>query len=152
MDTTLSPTTPEPDLRPARSRWQWVPLVLALLWAIPSVVVGVNLITDTPSSAVSVGAAAPSLTSSSEELAYGGDAYTGIQNAAAETERAVVDGFNQLGSFELELQRSVAQQQAKRAAASQAHVEDGLGWLLISLAVLNITVAVGRLTSGRVVA
>lgn len=150
MDTMPPPTTPDPAPRPARSPWTWVPLVLALLWSIPSVIVGVNLITDSPSPTVSVQASAPNLSSNAEEIAYGGDAYTGIQNAAAETEKAVVDGFNQLGTFQLALQRSVAEQQARNAAASQAHVEDGLGWLLISLAVVNLTVALGRMNSGRV--
>ena len=151
MDTMPAPDDFAPARPERRNVWAWLPLVLAVLWAVPSVMVGLDLIQDTPSAAVSLTASAPNLSSTSEELAYGGDAFTGIQNAAAETEKAVVDGFNQLGTFQLELQKSTAEQQARQAASSQARLEDGLGWILIALAVVNLTVAVGRLTAGRVV-
>jgi hypothetical protein len=91
----------------------------------------------------------PSLTASSELSAYGGDAYTGIQNAAAYTEQAVVNGVNELATFQLALQKAVAAEDAHHSASAQAHVEDGLGFLSIGVAVVNLTVALTRLTNAR---
>jgi uncharacterized membrane protein YidH (DUF202 family) len=79
-----------------------------------------------------------------------GDAYTGIQNAASDTEHAVVDGVNELGAFQLALQQAVAAQEARRSSHFQSQVQDGLGILIIGIGVLNFTVALTRFTrAGR---
>ena len=83
---------------------------------------------------------------SSERTSYGGDAYTGIQNAASDTEHAVVVGVNELATFQLALQQAIAAQDSQRSADLEAHVQDGLGFLIIGIGVLNLTVAMTRLT------
>ena len=63
-------TEEQPD-QPTQAEPTNAALVIAVLWAIAAVIVGVVFITSTP------------------DLEYGGDAYTGIQQAAAQTARAV---------------------------------------------------------------
>jgi hypothetical protein len=130
---------------------RWVPVLLAVAWLVPSVMVGLHLIQDTPPASVSLSATPPNLTASSELNSYGGDAYTGIQNAAAYTEKAVVDGVNGLATFQLDLQKELAAQDASRAADSQAHIEDGLGFLIIGVAVVYFTLAITRLSRNTLV-
>lgn len=48
------------------------------------------------------------LKSSTEISAYGGDAYTGIQNAAAYTEQAVIEAANSQGEDARDLKRVLA--------------------------------------------
>lgn len=140
-------TSPEPL---KQRRWiRWVPLALAVGWLIPSVIFGLKLIQDEPSAASALNVTPPNLSAMSAHILYGGDAYSGIQNAASDTEHAVVKGTNALAAFELSLQQAAAAQDAARSANSQARIEDGLGFLLIAIAVLNCTVALGRLTNAR---
>ena len=73
---------------------------------------------------------------------YGGDAYTGIQNAAAKTERAVVDGFN----AELTLQRSLAVAKWESDRQSSQRIQQGIGVLIICMGVLTLVVAGTRRT------
>jgi hypothetical protein len=122
----------------------WLPLLLAVAWLIPSVLVGLNLIQDKPNRAESISVTTPSLTASSDLVTYGGDAYTGIQNAAAYTEKAVVDGTNELAAFQLDLAKAEAAADARRSASNQARLEDGLGFLIIGVAVVNLTIALSR--------
>lgn len=58
-------------------------LVIAVLWAIAALIIGLRFITSTP------------------DMEYGGDAYTGIQQAAAQTARAI--GFLIIGTGALGL-------------------------------------------------
>jgi hypothetical protein len=132
---------------PRRSgRWlRWIPLALAVLWLIASVIVGVQLMQHDPEEVSALDVTAPKLSASSEHVFYGGDAYTGIQNAAADTEHAVVDGVNQLGAFQLALQKAVADQENRQSASVQTEMQKGLGFLIIGVGVLNVTVALTRL-------
>ena len=59
--------------------------VLALLHLLAAIVLTIGVLTSSPAH----------LTRQSSEVSYGGDAYTGIQNAASETEAAVVSQSNQ---------------------------------------------------------
>src|SRR3954453_22365595 len=105
MDPDLPPTQP-----PTRGReLHAFLLVLASLWLIASVAAGVWLFTGTKSGAVHLRASRPTLTAQSTQASYGGDAYTGIQNAASDTEHAVVEGSNQLAGVSQDLANSSAE-------------------------------------------
>jgi hypothetical protein len=128
-----------------RGRWlRWIPLALAMLWLIASVIVGLKLIQDEPDEVSALGVPTPTLSASSEHIFYGGDAYTGIQNAASDTEHAVVEGVNQLAAFQLALQQAMAEQDSRRSSSMQSEMQKGLGFLIIGLGVLNFTVALTR--------
>jgi hypothetical protein len=157
--TDLPPDGREPNTTPPRSpaitrtRGRWIPwstLALAVFWLIASVIAGIGLIRDDPEAASALTVSPPTLSSSSGHASYGGDAYTGIQNAASDTEHAVVNGVNKLGAFQLALQQAVAAQEARRSSHLQSQVQDGLGLLIIGIGVLNFTVALTRFTrAGR---
>lgn len=66
------------ETQPIQTRPTYTALVFAILWAIAAVIIGFHFITSTP------------------DAEYGGDAYTGIQQAAAQTARAV--GFLVIGT------------------------------------------------------
>jgi len=110
------------------------------------VIVGVQVIQAKPAEVSALRVPTPSLSASSEHLFYGGDAYTGIQNAASDTEHAVVHGVNQLAAFQLALQRAVAEQDSQRAATTHSETQKGLGFLIIGVGVLTFTVALTRTT------
>jgi hypothetical protein len=124
------------------SRLGWVALTLATLWLIASVIVGVQVIQAKPAEVSALRVPTPSLSASSEHLFYGGDAYTGIQNAASDTEHAVVQGVNQLAAFQLALQRA----DSRRARTTHSETQKGLGFLIIGVGVLTFTVALTRTT------
>jgi hypothetical protein len=131
-----------------RGRWlRWIPLALAMIWLFASVFVGVRLMQDEAAKVTAPSVPTPALSPSSEHTLYGGDAYTGIQNAASDTEHSLVEGVNQLATFQLALQQAVAEQDNQRSSSMRAEMQKGLGFLIIGLAVLNFTVALTR-TSG----
>src|SRR4051794_23196304 len=75
-----------------RSRWlRWIPLALAMLWLVASVIVGIGLMKDEPAKVSAPSVPTPALSATSEHSLYGGDAYTGIQNAASDTEHSLVE-------------------------------------------------------------
>lgn len=133
-----------------RKRWlHWVPVLIAGGWLIASVVIGVGFIQEAPESAAAVTVETPELSASSSYSFYGGDAYTGIQNAASDTEHAVVDGVNGLAEFQLALEQKLAAQEARRWAESESRLHDALGFSIIGLGVLTFVVALGRATSSK---
>jgi len=67
---------------------------------------------------------------------YGGDAYTGIQNAAAYTEVAVAESGNALA----ELNADIADDNAEQ----WKHLYNGLAALLVLVASANLTLALRR--------
>jgi hypothetical protein len=121
-------------------------LALAVLWLIMSVVVGLKLMQDNPEAVSALDVSTPQLATSSDHVVYGGDAYSGIQNAASDTEHAVVDGVNEMAKFQLQLQQAVATEDRQRWSLMQSKIEDGFGYLVIGVGVLNLTVALTRLT------
>lgn len=137
--------TPPPDATRQRGSWlRWIPLTLATLWLIVSTIVGVKLIQSEPAEVSALNVPTPTLSASSDHVFYGGDAYTGIQNAASDTEHAVVEGVNELAKFQLALQRSVAEQDSKRSSNIQSEIQQGLGYIVIGLGVLTFIVALTR--------
>jgi hypothetical protein len=120
-----------------------VSLILAALLLVASVVVGFWLIDTAPKQAGT--AKAKELTSKSEMSIYGGDAYTGIQNAAAETERSVVESANTLAALE-------SAQHSKQAAADAerwGHLWKALAALVIAVGAANFTIALQRFAATR---
>jgi len=120
-----------------------IPMILASVWLLVSIVVGLILMTGGPNKSGDVRATLPSLSSSASRSAYGGDAYTGIQNAAADTENAVIASANSLAQLELTL----AQATSQSAAASGKNTQFGIGFLIIALAVGIFVLTLRRPTS-----
>ena len=136
LDAPVESTSP----RKGRTLIQGVSLVLASLWLIASIVVGAVLMLGGPTQPADSTTTLPNLTSSATKELYGGDAYTGIQNAAADTENAVVKGTNGLA----QLQLSIAQSQAAADKGAAKNLEFGLGFLIIGVGVLTFTSALQR--------
>jgi hypothetical protein len=125
-------------MTPGRSLLARVALVIAVIWLIVSVAAGAWLIkTAGTDDQVMSPAKAPRLSATSALSAYGGDAYTGIQNAAADTEHSVVNGFNSLAAY----QQALAQAKADSDLATSERLQQALGLLIIGLGVLTFVVA-----------
>ncbi len=124
---------------PSRGRLS-VSLALAAVWLAVSVAGGAWLFFGTDSGAVTLHATKPVLAAESSHTVYGGDAYTGIQNAASDTEHAVVDGTNGLANLSQELADSSAS--FNRGLANR--MQQGLGILVVGVGLLNFTVAMSR--------
>lgn len=135
----VQPTTPVVPVR-RRSAARTLSLVLATVWLAVSVAVGVWLFTGVKTSAIQLNATKPNLSAQSANSAYGGDAYTGIQNAASDTEHAVVDSANGLSQFSQEL----AESSATLDRALSNRLQQGLGILIIGVGVLTFIVALSR--------
>jgi hypothetical protein len=115
-------------------------LVLAALWLIASVAAAVSLYTGVKTGPVHLNASSPLVTSKAEHNIYGGDAYTGIQNAAADTEQAVVSGTNSLAVQA----QGLADSSAGFNQALLNHIQQGLAVLIVGVGILNFTVALSR--------
>lgn len=141
---TISAPVPPP---PPRSRRRGpgvvsiLSLALATLLLAGSIFVGVWLITSVP-----VGATAPAARGVAAEASresYGGDAYTGIQNAVADTENAVVAGANSINKYARDMR--VAELNTERAWWE--HLSTGLAALIIVLASANFITVLQRFGS-----
>lgn len=124
-------------------RLNWVSLILATLLLIASVGVGVWLIESAPDGART--AEANQLATHSDLVTYGGDAYTGIQNAAAYTEAAVVDEANTLSALASQLHKEQAAADTER----WGHLWDGLAALIILIGAANFILALQRFAAHR---
>ncbi|MEO6471878.1 MAG: hypothetical protein ABIR57_08225 [Aeromicrobium sp.] len=130
--------------KPKRFGANAVSLVLAALLLAASIAFGLWLVNSSPR--VDRSPTAAQLTSSATRESYGGDAYTGMQNAAADTENAVVEGTNAITDNASALVR--AQQQGENALWN--HLWKGLAVLIIVLAASNfIRVLQGCSRTGR---
>ena len=139
----LPPSTPVNSLegRPRRRRVpviSLISLVLATLLLAAAVAVGVWLISAAP--AAPLAPAAQKLSTSAARSYYGGDAYTGIQNAAADTENSVVAAANAAATHASTLQTSEFHAQA----AWWGHLWKGLSALIIVIAAGNFVTALQR--------
>jgi hypothetical protein len=114
-------------------------LLLATLWLAVSIGAGIWMIASSPTHK-NVDVRVTHLTASSEETEYGGDAYTGIQNAASDTEHAVVDGVNGLARMEFNLAQASMEQRHDDAA----HLADGVGFLIIGIGVATFILTLQR--------
>ena len=115
-------------------------VLIASVWLAISIGVGIWLIVATPGGSTKFSVRSIHLTAASQQQSYGGDAYTGIQNAASDTEHAVVDGVNVMTDTQVALARSSAEQRHDIAA----HIAVGLGALVIGVGVANFTQALRR--------
>jgi hypothetical protein len=100
---------------------------------------------------ISLGATRADLTAVSKLQIYGGDAYTGIQNAAADTEHSVVDGVNALAAEIGDLDnaratfdRDVATATAQAHQKQLAHLSIGVGVAVVGIGIATFTVALFR--------
>jgi hypothetical protein len=115
-------------------------LALAGLWLIASVAAAASLYTGVRTGPVHLTASSPLVASKAERSMYGGDAYTGIQNAAADTEQAVVSGANGLATQAQEL----ADSSAGFNQGMVNHLREGVAVLIVGVGILNFTVALSR--------
>ncbi|MFT0763078.1 hypothetical protein VRY54_08480 [Actinomyces sp. F1_1611] len=72
--------------------------------------------------------------------AYGGDAYTGIQNAAADTANAVTNGVNSLNQTQVAAARAAADYQGELLAAQFAPLRYGVAVIIVAAGLINLTV------------
>lgn len=99
-----------------------------------------SLYTGVKTGPVHLNASSPVVTSEAERSVYGGDVYTGIQNAAADTEQAVVAGTNSLAVQA----QGLADSSAGFNQALLNHIQQGLAVLIVGVGILNFTVALSR--------
>jgi hypothetical protein len=136
----LAPQAQAP-VRARKSRGSAVNLVSLILAAVVlagSLAVGVWLVKSAPTPAKTPDAHA--LVAQAAHSVYGGDAYTGIQNAAADTENAVVDGANS----ETQLASALQENQLAADAAWWGHLWKGLAALIVVIASCNFVVVLQR--------
>ena len=140
----VAATERRPAASGVRARGGVVSLCLASVLLVSALAFGFWLVKEAPD--VSSGSVDhPGLSASGDYSAYGGDAYTGIQNAAVDTEVAVVDGANALAdvAIALDTRREAA------AAAQWRHLWFALSALLIALAAVNFNVSLQRYLTPR---
>lgn len=104
------------------SRGDMIALACTAIWMIAMVIIGISL----------VSASSPQINGPTpfDYEAYGGDAYTGIQNAAVDTAATVAEAAN-----------------AQLAAMDQ--IQHGLGWLLIASGLIVFTLVYQRYVGVR---
>lgn len=115
-----------------------LPLLLATLGLIGSVVAAVWLTSAVPSHA-----GVPDtelLTAQGDYETYGGDAYTGIQNAAADTEVAVIEA----GNASMEQARENLATQLEQAGEQWRHLYTVLAMLVVAVGLATFTLALQR--------
>ena len=128
-------TVPGSPVRPSP-----LPLLVAVAVLLGSLVGAVWLVAAAPEAVD--GPTAKPIEASAEYSAYGGDAYTGIQNAAADTANAVVLGSNTTA----DLLSAIYDESAAADARRWAHLYRALAVLLVLLGVANV----GRTLQRRV--
>ena len=152
---TLPPVPPAPlpempinpvEAHPRQSRQpdvNLIALVLAALLLAAAVVAGILLISTAPGAPQTP--TAQNLSSSAVRSYYGGDAYTGMQNAAADTENAVVDAANASATHASALNAS----QLEAEAAWWGHLWKGLSVLIIVIAAGNFITSLQRFLAAQ---
>ena len=153
MTLPVAPPTPQPVTpvntlkgRPRRGRapvMNLISLVLSALLLAATVAAGMWLISTAPG--VPQSPTAQRLSSSAARSFYGGDAYTGIQNAAADTENSVVAAANASANHASTLQAS----QLDAEAAWWGHLWKGLSALIIVIAAGNFITTLQRFGSAQ---
>jgi hypothetical protein len=124
--------------RSRRAVSAFVPLALAAFLLLSSVVAAAWLVKAAPTDTWNP--SAEHLQAQSGHVAYGGDAYTGIQNAAADTEHAVVVGSNAVTDL-------VAAEHKDRSIADAerwAHLWKAIAVLMVLLAGANFVIVLQR--------
>ena len=128
------PARPQQPRRDRQAQLNVASLVLSGLLLVCSLVAGGWLIRDVPEGVHGVGPG--HARSQAQHIEYGGDAYTGIQNAAAETEQAVVEQTNTLAGL--------AAAQVNEQTAEWNRLWTALGLLIMLLGGINFVVALQR--------
>jgi hypothetical protein len=85
------------------------------------------------------------LASLAERSSYGGDAYTGMQNAAADTENSLVAGTNKM----IGLASALQENQLEADAAWWGHLSKGLAALVVAIAAGNFITVLQRFGTTR---
>lgn len=109
-----------------------IAMVLATGYMVASIVAGVGLMHPGQVRAASIHTTEAELSSQSLRKAYGGDAYTGIQNAASDTENAVVRAANMLAASEREFIEQGVNAQSDALVAMVSPIQTSLGFLIIA--------------------
>ncbi len=114
----------------------WVATVAAAAWLAVSAVIGAGMVSPDAQGSVPLSDHMVTISSTSYRQAYGGDAYTGIQNAASDTEHAVVAASN----ANVEALEAIGRALAVRQGVTSDSVTAATGWLLISIGVSTFLV------------
>lgn len=132
------------NLRPTLS---YVALALAAAWMVVAIVMGI-LIVQPPDVSRARATSPETLSPTSFPMTYGGDAYTGIQNAASATENSVVASGNMVAETTAKATKSQTSDLQKLAlavgrplqvGAATLTVGSGVGPFVIVLAVVART-------------
>lgn len=126
--------------------FRWIALAVACVWLVASVVIGMEIMKGSSSASPSLSATMPQLTPSAKRMSYGGDAYTGIQNAAAETENSVIKSANGLAELAVDLENASADYNRGLVQDAVSPLAKGLGFLIIGVGVVNFTIALSRVS------
>lgn len=143
-DREVARVRPHDRQKPLQTIFSWLPVSLAAAWLVASLVAGLHVMNMPFDVTAGQGGSAPQLTARSMRSAYGGDAYTGIQNAASDTEHAVVAGTNEMAAVTVSLaekNRALSVQVAQRQWDSWTF---SLGFLIISAGVGPLLVLLAR--------
>lgn len=108
----------------------YVALSVAAAWMVMAIVVGV-LIVQTPDVSRAKGTWPEALAPTSFPMTYGGDAYTGIQNAASATENSVVASANMLAEATAEATKSQTLDLQKLALSVSRPLQVGAATLVV---------------------
>lgn len=141
LDPPIAAATCRPAGERRGTRMPWlVAMVVAAVWLVVTIVIGILTMAQTTPPTPALPGLPQDLTPSSYRSAYGGDAYTGIQNAAADTENAVIEAANAQRAADAALANWSAQYEGKLAEAQLQPLARGVGFLLIGTGIAPFVV------------
>lgn len=135
--------------RSATSVLGFLPLAFAGVWFVVSLVFGVGLMSPVEVTGPAFLPKGAPLEPTSRPMAYGGDAYTGIQNAASATEHAVVEVGNHVVAANTALAGELSKAQRDVVLESTAAIQRGLGFLVIASGVVPLILVLPPLVNSR---
>ncbi|OKL47895.1 hypothetical protein BSR29_05250 [Boudabousia liubingyangii] len=123
-------------------------IVLSSVWLIASVVGSVMIfsaeeVDDSPVSRISQTVIEPE----SQHAFYGGDAYTGIQQAASDTEHTVATSANAIQKVNLDIVAWQTRTQSKALAIANRPTQLGLGFVVLGLGIVPFLFSLNSLAS-----
>lgn len=123
------------------SRASKAAISLSAVWLLVCLAIGLSIMLPKDAALPTMPPAYAELMSNSSRTSYGGDAYTGIQNAASDTEKAVIAAANsaQMSSRAIEKWRADFEANALNYATSPLRL--GIGTLVIGSGLLPLVVS-----------
>lgn len=151
-----SPLTDEARQVPARRKKKsqgqvakYASLILSAIWLVAALSVGISLLIPVEMPDPSMKGAGDPLASISYRQAYGGDAYTGIQNAASDTENAVVRAGNALLENDRSLANGIVVAQRQTVLRSATPIQRAAALLVIGSGITPFVLVLAILSRPR---